>query len=75
MTVSELIEDLSELNQNSIVIIQKYCEGSGQCDGYSPLSGCEEGIYIADSDYSGIVVDPDETLEVGVKCVVLWPVN
>lgn len=71
MTVSELIEVLSELNQNSIVIIQKDCEGNG----YSPLSGCEEGIYIADSDYSGIVVDPDETLEVGVKCVVLWPVN
>lgn len=86
MIVSELINELKKLDQNKIVILQKDGEGNG----YSPLSGSDEGsIYEAVSTYSGDVfstswsaddacMSPDEWeafKKVMPGCVVLYPIN
>jgi len=54
MKVKELIEVLKELDPEMECIMQKDSEGNG----YSPLSGADpDGIYIADSTWSGDVYD------------------
>jgi hypothetical protein len=85
MKVSELIKELSALDQNSEVILQKDAEGNG----YSPLYAVDgDGIYISESTWSGSVysaewtahdadMDADEWTEIlkRPRCVVLAPVN
>lgn len=85
MKVKELIAELSAMDPESEVILQKDAEGNG----YSPLSGADgEAVYVADNTWSGEVysleysaddncMDEDEweKLKAGPKCVVLYPVN
>jgi hypothetical protein len=82
MTVEELIEELSKLPSNLEVILS--CDGEG--NNFSPLSGFSEGIYVADSEWSGGFLTEDyfvgeddaedqweETVEQGEPAICLWP--
>lgn len=85
MKVKELIEVLQELDPEMECIMQKDSEGNG----YSPLAGADpDGIYIAETTWSGEVYDSnwsaedadmdEEEWEVMLKkprCLVLFPVN
>lgn len=68
MKVSELIEALQKLPQDSLVVMSKDAEGNN----YSPFSDCDERFYIADSTWSGELCEEGDG---GVPCVVLWPIN
>ncbi len=79
-TVKELIEDLSKLPEDSVVVLQKDSEGNG----YSPLAGLEAAKYIPSTTCSGEVpcnedIEGEEySKEVVAKmldCVVLWPTS
>ncbi len=54
-----------------ISIMEKDAGGNG----YSPLFGCNEANYFADSTWSGEIDHPDEPREGGERVVVLCPVN
>lgn len=73
MTVGELITKLTGLDPDMLVVVQKDHEGNG-C---SPLSGVDDNaIYIADTKVSGDAVSADDfDGDVGVTCVVLYPMN
>lgn len=90
MKVKDLIEELSKMNPEHEVIMQKDSEGNG----YSPLHNLfDNSVYVPDSNWSGcIYVDelnseligqgfseedlcPDDERENGQKCVVLAPTN
>jgi hypothetical protein len=85
MKVKELIEQLSELDPEMEVIMQKDSEGNG----YSPLAGTDpDCIYVAHTTWAGDVydatwsaedacMDEDEWEEIIAKprCLVLFPVN
>lgn len=49
MTVGELIDFLASQPRDRKVILEKDAEGNG----YSPLATADEGLYVADSTYSG----------------------
>lgn len=51
MTVKELIEELSKLEPDRQVILQKDAEGNG----YSPLCDIDNAAYVADSTWGGEV--------------------
>jgi len=74
MKIRELLAQLEGLDPEREVILQKDAEGNG----YSPCAGLGLGAYVADSTYSGEVIEvpsyeaPDE---LGAPCVVLYPVN
>jgi len=86
MTVKELIAELSAMNPDAVVVLQKDSEGNG----YSPLSGADDAlVYIAESTWAGEVryVELTEELESqgyseedcaeegeGVPCVILFPI-
>ena len=84
MTVTELIEELTKLNGDRQVILQKDGEGNG----YSPLAGIWSGKYEADCTWSGEakleeLTEQDrlngyseEDLSInGAPAVILFPVN
>jgi hypothetical protein len=86
MKVKDLIEQLSKLDPDANVVLQKDSEGNG----YSPCAGAEEALYVAGSTYSGQVFNlDDDSTDVDMeddewekiksnkknKCVVLWPTN
>lgn len=83
MTVKELIEELAELPQNSLVIMSKDAEGNS----YSPYYEFWEGSYMAESSYQGEmgiseITDElraegftEEDLNEGVPAVCLCPIN
>jgi len=85
MKVKELIAELSEMDPESEVILQKDAEGNG----YSPLRGADpDCVYVAENTWSGEVYSLEytaddccmeetewEALKAGPKCVVLHPVN
>lgn len=83
MTVSELIQELQEMDQDAIVVMASDAEGNG----YSPLSGAYEENYLAESTYSGEVYSDEELEEMKAeddmcevpeglqKCVTLSPIN
>lgn len=80
-TVRQLIEYLENLDQDAYVILSRDSEGNG----FSPLSTPHgEGLYIADSTWSGEWVDPeqeedfdpeDHDMENAHKAIFLFPVN
>ena len=76
-TVKELIEILSSLPGDSVVVLQKDSEGNG----YSPLAGAEAAKYIPENTYSGEVPcqeDVDDGEYEGqdmMDCVVIHPIN
>lgn len=54
MKVSELLEQLKDLDPDMEVIMQKDAEGNG----YSPLAGADpDAVYIEESTWSGEVYD------------------
>jgi len=60
MKVKDLLEQLAGLDPGMEVIMQKDSEGNG----YSPLAGADpNGIYIADSTWSGDVYDAEWTAD------------
>lgn len=56
MKVSELIAALANFPPDANVICQSDAEGNG----YSPLAGVDEGDYVAESTWSGYIVDPED---------------
>ena len=85
MKVRELIELLSKMNPERLVVLQKDAEGNG----YSPLSGADDNArYLARCTWDGEVMretlsdedraagfgDDDVTTE-GEPACVLYPVN
>jgi len=84
MKVRELIEELSCMDFEAEVVLQKDAEGNG----YSPLSGVDHDcVYVAENTWSGEVYSLDNTaddncmdedewevLKAKPKCVVLFPV-
>lgn len=87
MTVKELIEELSKLDGDREVILQKDSEGNG----YSPLSGLDTAAYVPETTWYGEVryeeltdelkrlgYAEEDCVEPGsdyTRAVVLWPVN
>jgi len=83
MTVKELIEQLSEMDPDRIVIVSKDSEGNG----YSPLCDVATAVYIAETTWSGEIgleelTEEDiqqgydeEDVKEGEPAVVLWPTN
>ena len=84
MTVKELKELLSKLNDSDVVILQKDSEGSG----FSPLDGIWEGKYVAKTTWYGEAYLRELTPELikqgyseedvskeGANAVILVPVN
>lgn len=49
MTVGELLDYLATQPRDRKVILEKDAEGNG----YSPLASADQGLYVADSTYSG----------------------
>ena len=81
MIVSELIKELQDMDPNAIVVMSSDAEGNG----YSPMSGVYEEMYLAESTYSGSCYSEEDLQEMAVyeeevpddleKCVVLTPIN
>jgi hypothetical protein len=87
MTLAELRSALAELDHlpgDTIVVLAKDAEGNG----YSPLAAVNEGMYLADTTWSGehylteeqrlAETDPDDWSEApddAVHAVFLGPVN
>jgi hypothetical protein len=74
LTVAQLIEKLSELPQDRIVVQSKDAEGNG----FSPFSEATLEDYVAESTWAGELIaadeDPEDYDDVS-PAVVLWPVN
>lgn len=80
MNAGELREYLKDYPADMPVIMEKDAEGNG----YSPLCSVNEGLYIADSTWSGWVHfpeddddedDDDYVPEGSVRAIILGPVN
>jgi len=84
MTKKELLEMLEEYPEDTLIILSADGEGNS----YSPLAGYCDGLYKADSTWSGeFISDDDEAyyreedgwtdadFEDCVPAVVLWPTN
>ncbi|MGL4999425.1 MAG: hypothetical protein ACRC5T_10695 [Cetobacterium sp.] len=65
ITVQELIERLSDLPPEFLVVMSKDGEGNG----FSPLADLSHEEYISDSTYSGDIEDGEP------NAIVLWPTN
>lgn len=79
-TVGELLDYLATQPRDRPVILAKDAEENG----YSPLASAEEGLYEAESTWSGEVYYPDrddddedpfEPPESAVPAIILGPVN
>lgn len=84
MKVKDLKDLINNLDDDMEVILQKDSEGNG----YSPLSGGDEAVYVAESSYSGDVYslnwsaedcdlseDEWEKIKKQPHCIVLYPIN
>lgn len=86
MNVQALIQELQKLDPNTEIILQKDGEGNG----YSPLCGIEEAVYIAENTYSGSVYSLSRSAEDNgfeedewekiknckdARCAVMYPIN
>lgn len=70
MKVKDLIKALQKVDPEKIVVMAKDEEGNG----YSPLEGISEGVYEADSSYSG-EYGTVEDFPSGKKAICLHPRN
>lgn len=83
-TLRARLEEFRDLPGDTPVVLQKDAEGNG----FSPLAGADESMYLADTDYSGevymtsaqVAADPsyteeDEAPEDAVHAIVLWPLR
>jgi len=81
MTKRELIEALAGVPDDTLVVLSSDAEGNS----HSPLSGVYDSHYVADTSWSGRLVELDdeedcdefseEELETAVPCILLSPVN
>lgn len=77
MKVSTLIEQLSRLEPDALVVMAQDSEGNG----FSPLDEIDSSLYIALDRSSGFLYDPEEEveddyeIEDSVPAVVLWPLR
>ena len=74
MTVGTLIEELQELDPNSIIVMSSDAEGNS----YSPLAGLDATyLYVPDCTWSGEIKNEEdaEDYPFAVPCVVIWPRN
>ena len=72
MTVGELKKLLSRFDQNALVVLSSDSEGNA----FSPFQDASEGVYAADTTYSGqFTSHPEDEIEDGVKALCLWSVN
>lgn len=71
MIVSDFIDVLKKMPQDSIIIMSKDAEG----DNYSPLYDIEQGSYLKENSWSGEVFFSKEKPKNTESCVVLWPTN
>jgi hypothetical protein len=77
MNVKELIELLQTYPQDALVVQSKDGEGNG----FSPVSDLGPGKYIAESTWSGDLINEDDLEEYGadedsvVDAVCIWPTN
>lgn len=70
VTVSQLIEELKQVDGDRIIILSKDGEGNG----FSPLEALELGDYEPENEWSGEPVEPDESGN-SKKAVFVWPRN
>lgn len=83
ITVSELIEELSELDPDTVVVLSKDGEGNS----FSPYSDYNDGQYFPDTTWAGEFhsqqaldspeeyFEDEEIPEDGLKAICLWPTN
>ena len=81
MKIKELIDILESYDPETEVVMASDSEGND----YSPVDGFSEGLYVADSTWSGQMYDEEEFAEYvedeefdkedGVKAICLFPVN
>ena len=75
MTVKELKELIESLPDEMLVVLQKDSEGNG----YSPLAGDDNCMYIPENTWSGYVYEEDELeeddIEDAIFSLVLYPIN
>lgn len=85
MNVEELRKFLESYPDDVEIILQKDSEGNG----YSPLDGADEAMYVAETAWSGEAymtdaqidthlsgyTDEDRAPEDAVRVIVLWPVD
>jgi len=83
MKVKKLIEILSKVDQNRIVVVSRDAEGNS----FSPFCDYSLGAYVKDSAWSGevgleslteenrIAGYTEEDVKKGKPCIVLWPTN
>lgn len=74
MNIKELKEILDNYDDKTNIIMSKDGEGNA----FSPLAGYGDGLYVADSTWSGDIYNKDERDEAGDDAeavIVLWPTN
>lgn len=74
LTAGILRSLLADLPDDTLVVLSKDAEGNG----FSPLDGYGIDRYVAESTYSGYLVDVEtepDPLPDSVPCLVLWPTN
>lgn len=71
MKVSEFIELLQKLPQESLVVMSKDAEGNS----YSPFYGTTQGSYLKENSWSGEVFFSEDRPKNTESCIVLWPTN
>ena len=89
MTVKELLEELKDVPEDTLVVMSRDAEGNG----HSPLSDVGDSMYLAESTWSGEVkmradALTDEMRKAGyseddcgteedgyIPAIVLWPTN
>ncbi|MGZ4851063.1 MAG: hypothetical protein ACXV2C_06770 [Candidatus Bathyarchaeia archaeon] len=81
MNVKELRELLTDYPDDMIIVVQADAEGNG----YSPLAGAADVMYVAESTWSGTAYEPEEYKSeieegyveegTGVKALCVWPTN
>lgn len=72
MTVKELLDIIVDLKDDTLVVLASDAEGNS----FSPLAECSSESYVAETSYSGEIVDQeDDGVTDGVAAIVMWPTN
>lgn len=73
MTVNELIKALGKLPPDAMVVMSRDAEGNG----FSPLYEAAMGTYLAENEWSGDLIHPDDAGDYDdlETVVCLWPTN
>jgi hypothetical protein len=80
ITIKQLIEDLSTLDPNAVIVMSSDSEGNS----YSPFAGYYEALYLPRNTWSGEIYTKEDTeyckeegisLKKAKKCIVITPTN